>query len=132
MDGCSAEDRERAREILRALGAQPTMIAEDGTVLDLPASIVEALGKLLEAAAEGEPALVVRSTKDVTTEQAAAVLGVSRPTVVRLVQSGKLPARMIGTHRRCAYATFSPTGRLLRGAGQPPSMRWPGRPTRLD
>jgi len=28
------------------------------------------------------------------------VLGVSRPTVVRLVESGKVPARKVGTHRR--------------------------------
>ncbi len=85
MEVRSAEDRERAREILQALGAHPRVTAEDGSVLDLPAAIVEALAQLLEAAAEGEPALVVRSTKDLTTEQAAAVLGVSRPTVVRLV-----------------------------------------------
>jgi excisionase family DNA binding protein len=113
----AAEDRERAREMLEVLGAHPRITTEDGTVLDLPASIVEALGNLLEAAAEGEPALVVRSTKDLTTQQAAAVLGVSRPTVVRLVEAGKLPARMVGTHRRLtladvlAYRKVSAAGR---------------------
>ncbi len=100
MEVASAADRERARKMLEALGARPAITAEDGTVLDLPASIVEALAQLLEAAAEGAPALVVRSGKDLTTEQAAEALGVSRPTVVRLVESGKLPARMVGTHRR--------------------------------
>ncbi len=104
MEVGTAEDRKRAREMLEVMGAHPRITTEDGTVLDLPASIVEALGNLLEAAAEGEPALVVRSTKDLTTEQAAAVLGVSRPTVVRLVEAGKLPARMVGTHRRLTLA----------------------------
>lgn len=96
----TAEDRDRAREMLRALGAHPRITTEDGTVLDLPAPVVEALAEILEAAADGEQALVLRSPEDLTTEQAAAVLGVSRPTVVRLVESGKIPARMVGTHRR--------------------------------
>ncbi len=38
--------------------------------------------------------------EDLTIEQAAAVLGVSRPTMIRLVDSGKLPTRLVGTHRR--------------------------------
>jgi len=96
----TAEDRDRAREVLRVLGAHPRLTTEDGTVLDLPGPVAEALAEILEAAAGGERALVVRSPEDLTTEQAAAVLGVSRPTVVRLIESGKLPARMVGTHRR--------------------------------
>ena len=98
----TAEDRERARVLLSALGPRPRITTEDGTVLDLPAPVAEALAELLEAAADGKPALVLRSPDDLTTEQAAAVLGVSRPTVVRLVESGKVPARMVGTHRRLA------------------------------
>jgi len=96
----TAEDRDRAREMLRVLGAHPRITTEDGTVLDLPGPVAEALAEILEAAADGERALVLRSPENLTTEQAAAVLGVSRPTVVRLIESGKLPARMAGTHRR--------------------------------
>lgn len=96
----TAEERERARALLRALGPRPRITTEDGTVLDLPVLVAEALAELLEAAADGQPALVLRSPNDLTTEQAAAVLGVSRPTVVRLVESGKVPARKVGTHRR--------------------------------
>lgn len=98
----TAEDRERARVLLSALGPSPRLTTENGTVLDLPAPVAEALAELLEAAADGQPALVLRSPDDLTTEQAAAVLGVSRPTVVRMVDSGKIPARMVGTHRRLA------------------------------
>ncbi len=98
----SAADRERARQVLQALGSPPHITTEDGTVLDLPAPVAGALAELLEAAADGQPALVLRSPEDLTTEQAAAVLGVSRPTVVRLVEAGRLPARMVGTHRRLA------------------------------
>jgi len=96
----SAEDRSKARQVLEALRSHPRITTEDGRPLDLPAPVAEALAEILEAAAHGEQALVVRSPDDLTTEQAAAVLGVSRPTVVRLVESGKIPGRMVGTHRR--------------------------------
>lgn len=96
----TGQERDRAREVLMVLGAHPTITAEDGSVLELPPSVVAALAEILQAAADGKQALVLRTPEDLTTEQAAAVLGVSRPTVVRLVESGKLPARMVGTHRR--------------------------------
>lgn len=98
----TAEERHRARKMLRALDSHQRITTEDGTVIDLPRPVAEALAEILEAAADGEQALVLRSPDDLTTEQAAAVLGVSRPTVVRLVDSGKLPARRVGTHRRLA------------------------------
>lgn len=101
MSAVTEKDRNQAREVLHALGSsRPRITAGDGTVLDLPQPVLEALAEFLEAAADGERVLVLRSPEDLTTEQAAAVLGVSRPTVVRLIEADKLPARMVGTHRR--------------------------------
>lgn len=48
---------------------------------------------------------------------AAAVLGVSRPTVVRLVEAGKLPARMVGTHRRLRLGDVLTYRERRHGAG---------------
>jgi len=55
---------------------------------------------VLEAAAAGERPLVLRASEDLTPTQAAAVLGVSRPTVVPVIDAGRLSARIVGTHRR--------------------------------
>ncbi|HMR97472.1 MAG TPA: excisionase family DNA-binding protein [Microthrixaceae bacterium] len=100
MSTIAEKDRDQAREVLHALASHPRITTDDGTVLDLPQPVLDALAEFLEAAADGERALVLRSPEDLTTEQAAAVLGVSRPTVVRLVEAGRLHARMVGTHRR--------------------------------
>lgn len=100
MSTIAEKDRDQAREVLHALARHPRITTDDGTVLDLPQPVLDALAEFLEAAADGERALVLRSPEELTTEQAAAVLGVSRPTVVRLVEAGKLHARMVGTHRR--------------------------------
>lgn len=55
---------------------------------------------LLRAVGEGT-AVNVEALPDVlTTGQAADLLGVSRPTVVALIESGKLPATRTGIHRR--------------------------------
>lgn len=102
MSTLTTEERQRVRDALDRIGGRPRITTADGTVLDLPEPVAEALAEVLEAAADDERALVLRSPDDLTTEQAAAVLGVSRPTVVRLVDAGKLPARMAGTHRRIA------------------------------
>lgn len=96
----TAEERDKVRDALNRSGGRPRITTEDGTALDLPEPVAEALAEVLAAAADGQRPLVVRSPDDLTTEQAAAVLGVSRPTVVRLIAAGKLPARMVGSHRR--------------------------------
>lgn len=100
MSTLTSEERDRVREALGRSGGRPRITDEDGTVLDLPETVAEALVEVLAAAAEGERPLVLRSPDNLTTEQAAAILGMSRPTVVRMIEAGKLPAQMVGSHRR--------------------------------
>ncbi|MGH9113903.1 MAG: helix-turn-helix domain-containing protein [Acidimicrobiales bacterium] len=61
---------------------------------------MDGLIEMLEAVAAGETATVIRTPREVTTQQAAEVLNVSRPTVVRLIDQGELAARKVGSHRR--------------------------------
>jgi excisionase family DNA binding protein len=55
---------------------------------------------LLDVEGPGHGVDLAALSADLTTGQAADLLGVSRPTVVALVDSGALPASRIGTHRR--------------------------------
>lgn len=95
------EDREVASEALAALRRRPRRFTlPDGTTVRLPKVAVDGLIEMLDAVAHGEDATVVRTPREVTTQQAATVLNVSRPTVVKLIDEGTVPARKVGSHRR--------------------------------
>jgi excisionase family DNA binding protein len=57
---------------------------------------------LLEAVASGAPITLASLPSELTTGQVADLLGTSRPTVVKLIDSGELPATRVGTRRRVA------------------------------
>lgn len=95
------EDRQVASEALAALRRRPRRFTlPDGTTVRLPKVAVDGLIEMLDAVAHGEDATVVRTPREVTTQQAATVLNVSRPTVVKLIDEGTVPARKVGSHRR--------------------------------
>jgi excisionase family DNA binding protein len=95
------DDRQAATDALTALRRRPRRFTlPDGTTVRLPKAAVDGLIEMLDAVAHGEDATVVRTPREVTTQQAAALLNVSRPTVVKLIDDGALPARMVGSHRR--------------------------------
>ncbi|MGH9137728.1 MAG: helix-turn-helix domain-containing protein [Acidimicrobiales bacterium] len=99
------EDRELASDALVALRRRPRAFTlPNGDTLQLPKSAIDGLIEMLEAVAGGEAATVVRTPREVSTQQAATVLNVSRPTVVKLIDDGVLPSRKVGSHRRIALA----------------------------
>ncbi len=99
------DDRTLATEALARLRRRPSRFTlPDGQTVRFPKAAVEGLIEMLEAVAAGDTATVVRTPRELTTQQAATVLNVSRPTVVRLIEDGALPARRVGSHRRIPLA----------------------------
>jgi excisionase family DNA binding protein len=96
-------ERDQARAALKALADRPSRFRlPSGKTVVLPKSAVNGLVDLLSAVAAGDEAEVVHKDREITTQQAAELLGMSRPTVIKLIEEGELraSARRVGTHRR--------------------------------
>ena len=68
--------------------------------VELPASVVRVLAEVLEHARRGETVRVIVDDEEITTQQAADLLNVSRPYLVGLVDRGEIPSRKVGARRR--------------------------------
>ena len=66
----------------------------------MPAAAVALLVDVLEAMAAGRGVTLVPHNAELTTAQAAEVLNVSRPFVIKLLEQEKIPHRKVGRHRR--------------------------------
>jgi excisionase family DNA binding protein len=74
--------------------------AAAGERVELPAEVYEVLRKVVDALAHGLAVTVAPQALTLTTQQAADLLGVTRPTVVKILDGGGMPYERVGTHRR--------------------------------
>jgi excisionase family DNA binding protein len=87
-------------------GGQPatTLSGPNGERLTLPAEVFEVLRDIVEAMASGQAVTIAPVHQRLTTQEAADLLGVSRPTLVKLVEAGDIPFEQPGRHRRVRLA----------------------------
>lgn len=76
------------------------LVSPNGEVIELPRSVFVLLERIIEVLARGDAITVVPVGKELTTQQAANILNVSRQYLVRLLDGGLIPSRKTGTHRR--------------------------------
>jgi excisionase family DNA binding protein len=105
----TAEEAILAREVSRALERQPgehtlsllvTAAEHEATTLQLPQGAASLLTEILKQMAEGNAVSLMPVEPEITTQQAANLLCVSRPYLVGMIDKGELPARMVGNQRR--------------------------------
>ena len=73
---------------------------EQAEPIELPAGAVALLMDILEAMAAGQGVTIIPENAELTTVQAADVLNVSRPFLIKLLDEQKIPHRKVGKHRR--------------------------------
>ena len=74
--------------------------ADQAEPIELPAGAVALLMDILEAMATGRGVTIIPENAELTTVQAADVLNVSRPFLIKLLDEGRIPHHKVGKHRR--------------------------------
>jgi excisionase family DNA binding protein len=106
----SALAADASRRLFRLLGANlsETCIVRfesaPGEPLVLPAAVVRLLGEILTELAKGNAVTLMPHHAELTTQEAADLLNVSRPFLVSLLVNGQLPFHKVGTHRRVRFS----------------------------
>ena len=88
----------------KASHLQINAAGHESTTLDLPPVVTRLLMDILKETAAGNAVTLVPVNAEVTTQQAADLLNVSRPFLIGLIENGALPARLVGKHRRLPLA----------------------------
>jgi len=106
----SAKESELAQRSSRLLAAcighgeaARLRVIEGNETIDVPVSAMRMLVEILNQMAQGNAVSIVPIHAELTTQQAADFLNVSRPFVVNLIGQGHLSYRKVGTHRRVAF-----------------------------
>lgn len=96
--------RASATELSQLLRERPDSdrahIKLDGADLVLPRQALVLLRDLLTEMAQGNAVTILPTHAEVTTQEAANILNVSRPHLVKLLEEGAIPFTRVGTHRR--------------------------------
>jgi excisionase family DNA binding protein len=98
--------RESSRRLAARLGRQASVrlqVLDNGKPAEtvaVPASALRLLLHILTEMAQGNAVTLIPVHAELTTQQAADLLNVSRPYLIELLEKGAIPHRKVGTHRR--------------------------------
>ena len=97
---------EQLQAMLNLPGSAPatTLSGPNGEHLVLPPEVFEVLRGVVDAMMAGQAVTIASVEQRLTTQEAADLLGVSRPTVVKLLEAGEIPHERPGRHRRVKLA----------------------------
>jgi excisionase family DNA binding protein len=76
------------------------IIGPNGEFVELPASVLDLLQQIVRELRQGRVVSLVSLDRELTTQQAANLLNVSRPYLIKLLEEGRIPYIKTGTHRR--------------------------------
>ncbi|MEO8529467.1 MAG: helix-turn-helix domain-containing protein [Pseudolysinimonas sp.] len=105
LDPISPEDRDGISRLSRVIEdsetpARPRLVGDNGDEVELPDEIYRVLSIVLNEMKAGHSITIVPHSQRISTQEAADLLGVSRPTLVKLLETGEIAYEQPGRHRR--------------------------------
>lgn len=78
-------------------------VGQQGVAIALPHAAVLLLLSALQEIAKGHAVTLLQVDAELTTNQAAQLMRLSRPSLIKMLDEKKLPYRKVGAHRRLRY-----------------------------
>ena len=94
----------KMKGVLRNEACLPKLVGPQGEEIILPKSIFHVLQRIVYHMMLGRAITIVPINKELTTQEAADILNVSRPYLVKLLEDGQIPFNKVGTHRRIRFS----------------------------
>ena len=102
--GPEERDLETIKRVAGDLVANPdtnyVLVDEQHSEVKLPSALVRVLMEAARQLAKGNSVSILHYEQELTTQQAADLLQVSRPYLIRLLEEGKIRHHLVGSHRR--------------------------------
>ncbi|MCC5608539.1 helix-turn-helix domain-containing protein [Nostoc sp. CHAB 5834] len=89
--------------ILSVKGSQAKLVGANGEKITIPEPIYQVLLQVVHAMASGKAISIIPQQQELTTQQAAEYLNVSRPYLIKLLEQGDIHYIKVGSHRRVRF-----------------------------
>lgn len=83
--------------------SQAKLVGANGEEIYIPESVYQLLRQVVQAMESGQAIHIVPQDREMTTQQAADFLNVSRPFLIKLLEKQEIPYIKVGTHRRIRF-----------------------------
>ncbi len=98
-----AESIKELERILSVEGFQAKLVGANGEQIIIPDAIYQVLVQVVQAMASGKTISIIPQQQELTTQQAADFLNVSRPYLIKLLEHDEIPHIKVGSHRRVRF-----------------------------
>ena len=98
-----SKDATKLRSVSQILRrGSPTLLGRKGEHAKMPAALYHLLRDIVRNLENGRSLVLMPQERQLTTQRAAELLGMSRPYLIQLLNSGEMPYDLVGKHRRIA------------------------------